>query len=105
MKRTTVWLPDDLRDRLHAESDHSGVPVAELIRRRLDAQTPPLGITMGELVKVVDKTGMLKVLVLDAREGQLLVEPDDYEGKIQIWVANNLVTFPEESTASTGRTQ
>ena len=96
MKRTTVWLSEDLRDRLHAESERTGIPVAELIRRRLDAQTPPIGTSMGELMKIVDKTGMLKVLVLDAREGLLLVEPDDYEGKIQIWVNASLVRIVED---------
>jgi len=67
-----------------------------MIRRRLDAQTPPLGKTMGELIKAVDKSGMLKVLVLHARDGQLLVEPEDGEGKIQIWVNANLVKIEED---------
>ena len=48
---------------------------------------------MGELRKVVDRTGFLRVLVLDARDGQLLVEPDDNKLQIQIWVDANLVQF------------
>jgi hypothetical protein len=102
MKRTTVWLPEDLRARLEAESRRSGVPAAELIRRAVDAVTPPLGITMGELVKAVDREALLKVLVLDARDGKLLVEPmtDDawFKNTVRIWVDGALVRIEESGS-------
>lgn len=50
---------------------------------------------MGELVKVIDQTGFLKVLVLDARDNKLLVSPGDDWHDLQIWVDGNLVTFPK----------
>jgi len=95
MKRASFFLPDDLRDRLAAESQRSGVPVAELVRRSLDATVPPITVGFGELRRFLDRQGFLKVLVLSAREGKLLVEPDNYEGRIQFWVDASLVSFPE----------
>ena len=97
MRRASFFLPDDLRNRLAVESHRSGVPVAELVRRYLDAMTPPVTMGMGELRKYVDRQGLLKVLVLSARDGKLLVEPDDNKWQIQIWVDSNLVSFAEES--------
>jgi hypothetical protein len=99
MKRTSLFLPEDLMARLAAESTRTGTAVAELMRRAVDAATPPIGIAMGELRKVVDQTGFLRVFVLDARDGQLLVEPDDnkLQGQIQIWVDANLVRFGADS--------
>jgi hypothetical protein len=96
LKRTTVWLPEDLRQRLAAESKRADKSIAELIRHYLESMTPPLVSSMGESAKLLDRTGFLKVLVLDARDNglQLLVEPDDFEGRIQIWVDANLVNFP-----------
>ena len=98
LKRTTVWLPEDLRQRLAAESERAGKSIAELIRRYLESMTPPLVGSMGDSVKVIDRTGSLKVVVLNARDNgrKLLVEPADMEWLIQIWVDANLVTFPEE---------
>jgi hypothetical protein len=97
MKRTSFFLPDDLRDRLAAESQRSGVPVAELVRRYLDAMTPPITIGFGGLRKYVDRQGSLKVLVLSAREGKLLVEPGgDFFNNVQIWVDANLVRFEDQ---------
>ncbi|SRR6266576_2142678 len=94
MRRASFFLPDDLRDRLAAESQRSGVPVAELVRRYLDAMTPPVTIGMGERRKYVDRWGVLKVLVLSAREGKLLVEPGgDLFSGVQIWVDADLVRF------------
>jgi len=96
MKRASFFLPDDLRDRLAVESQRSGVPVATLVRRYLDAMTPPITIGMGELRRYVDQQGFLKVLVLSAREGKLLVEPGgDLFSGVQIWVDANLVRFDE----------
>jgi hypothetical protein len=96
MKRTSFFLPDDLRDRLAAESQRSGVPVAELVRRYLDAMAPPITIGFGGLRKYLDRQGSLKVLVLSAREGKFLVEPDGKDfSNIQIWVDANLVRFEE----------
>jgi hypothetical protein len=101
MKRTSFFLPDDLRDRLAAESQRSGVPVAELVRRYLDAMTPPVTVGFGGLRRYVDRQGLLKVFVLSAREGKLLVEPGEtgFEGMVkpaaEIWVDASLVTFPE----------
>ena len=103
MKRASFFLPDDLRDRLAAESKRSGVPVAELVRRYLDAMTPPLVIGMGELRKFVDRQGYLPVFVLAAREDKLLIEPGGgsnglFEPVASIWVAADLVRFaaPDE---------
>ena len=94
MRRASFFLPDDLRDRLAAESQRSGVPVAELVRRYLDAVTPPVTIGMGERRKYVDRWGVLRVLVLSAREGKLLVEPGgDLFSGVQIWVDADLVRF------------
>ncbi len=101
MKRTSFFLPDDLRDRLAAESRRSGVPVAELVRRYLDAMTPPVTIGFGGLRKYVDRQGVLKVFVLSARESKLLVEPGEtgaeglFEPVASIWVDANLVRFDE----------
>jgi hypothetical protein len=98
LKRTTVWLPEDLRQRLAAESERAGKSIAELIRRYLESMTPPLVGSMGDSVKLMDRTGSLKVVVLNARDNgrKLLVEPADMEWLIQIWVDANLVTFPEQ---------
>jgi hypothetical protein len=106
MRRASFFLPDDLRDRLAAESQRSGVPVATLVRRYLDAMTPPVTIGFGELRKYLDRQGFLKVFVLSAREGKLLVEPGEtgLEGLSQpvasIWVDASLVRFEDEPVAS-----
>jgi len=101
MKRTSFWLPDDLRDRLAAESRRSGVPVAELVRRSLEATTPPITIGWGELRKHVDREGFLKVFVLSARDGKLLVEPGGgfdgmFQPMVQMWVDADFVRFEDE---------
>jgi len=36
-KRTTVWLPEDLIERLHKLSRKTGAPMAELFRRAVEA--------------------------------------------------------------------
>jgi hypothetical protein len=100
MKRASFFLPDELRDRLAAESRRSGVPVAELVRRSLESTTPPITIGMGELRKFVDKQGFLTVFVLAARENKLLIEPGGgsdglFEPLAQIWVPSKMVTFAE----------
>jgi hypothetical protein len=38
MKRTTVFLPDELHERLRREAFQSRVSMAELIRRRLEGR-------------------------------------------------------------------
>jgi hypothetical protein len=102
MKRASFFLPDDLRDRLAAESRRSGVPVAELVRRYLDAMAPPLTIGFGELRKYLDRQGLLKVFVLSARAGKLLVEPGEtgvvglFEPMASIWVDARLVQFEDQ---------
>ena len=95
MKRASFFLPDDLRDRLAAESKRSGVPVAELVRRYLDAMTPPITIGFGDLRKYIDRDGFLKVRVLSARQGKLLVSPGDDFTHADIWVDADYVQFPE----------
>ena len=40
MKRTTLFLPDDLHERLRREAFSSRVRMAELIRRRLERRGP-----------------------------------------------------------------
>lgn len=40
MKRTTLFLPDELHERLRREAFSSGVSMAELIRRRLERRGP-----------------------------------------------------------------
>ena len=40
MKRTTVFLPDELHERLRREAFSSRVSMAELIRRRLERRGP-----------------------------------------------------------------
>lgn len=75
--------------------------MAELVRRYLDAMTPPIRIGFGGLRKYVDRQGLLKVFVLSAREDKLLIEPgeDGLEGMFkptaQIWVDANLVRFDQ----------
>ena len=41
MKRTTIFLPDALHDRLRQEAFHKRVSMAELIRLRLEPQRKP----------------------------------------------------------------
>jgi predicted DNA-binding protein len=36
-KRTTVWLPEELIERLHKLSRKTGAPMAELFRRAVEA--------------------------------------------------------------------
>jgi hypothetical protein len=103
MKRASFFLPDDLRDRLAAESQRSGVPVAELVRRSLEATTPPLTIGMGELRRYMDREGHLKVFVLSARDGKFLVEPGDgdlFKPAVNIWVDAGLVRFEDQPVIS-----
>jgi hypothetical protein len=103
MKRTTIWLPEDLADRLTVESARTGIKTAELIRRAVAAVTPPVRASAGELRKRIERLGFLNVRVLDARDGYLLVEPGDggeglFESAVsivQIWVPAHTVTFPE----------
>src|SRR6266849_7655430 len=107
MKRTTIWLPEDLADRLTVESARTGIKAAELIRRAVAAVTPPIRASAGELRKRIDRAGILNVFVLDARDGQLLVEPGGgfeglFESTVQIWVPANLVTFPETAESIPG---
>lgn len=107
MKRTTIWLPEDLADRLTVESARTGIKAAELIRRAVAAVTPPIRASAGELRKRIDRAGLLNVFVLDARDGQLLVEPGGgfeglFESTVQIWVPANLVTFPETAESIPG---
>jgi hypothetical protein len=40
MKRTTVFIPDDLRERLRTEAFASRVSMAQLIRSRLESRVP-----------------------------------------------------------------
>ena len=99
MKRASFFLPDDLRDRLAAESQRTGIPVAELVRRSLEATTPPLTIGMGELRRYMDREGYLKVFVLSARDGKFLVEPGDgdlFKPAVNIWVDASLVRFEDQ---------
>lgn len=105
MKRTSFFLPEDIRNRLAVESRRSGVPVAELVRRSLDATTPPVTIGMGELRKFVDKQGLMTVFVLAARDGKFLVEPGAgfdgfFEPMAQIWVPANMVKFSAEPVSA-----
>jgi hypothetical protein len=101
MKRTSLFLPEELTDRLRAESARSGVTVAELVRRACDAVTPPVDTRLGDLKPLLDKVGFLQVLVLNAREGKFQVEPHDpvkVAGDVQLWVPSHLVTFPDQSS-------
>ena len=41
MKLTTIFLPDELRERLRQEAFHSRVSMAQLIRSRLDRGSRP----------------------------------------------------------------
>jgi hypothetical protein len=100
MKRTTIFLPEDLIARLNAEAVRARVKPAELIRRALDAFVPPVETSAGELRKRIDRAGLLKVFVLDARSGRLLVEPGGgvdgmFEPLVQMWVPAHMVTFGE----------
>ena len=36
-KRTTVWLPEELLERLHKLSRKTGAPMAELFRRAVES--------------------------------------------------------------------
>ncbi len=53
MKRTTVYLPDDLKARLEAEAARRGVTEAEIVRVAVDKETrrprPRGGILLGDL--------------------------------------------------------
>jgi hypothetical protein len=98
VKRTSLFLPEELIARLRAESDRSGVTVAELVRRACDAVVPPADVRLGDLKPLVDKVGFLEVLVLNAREGKLQVEPNDptkLEG-VAFWVPSHLVSFGDK---------
>jgi predicted DNA-binding protein len=37
MKRTNIWLKDEQLKKLNAESDKTGAPVSEIIRRAIDS--------------------------------------------------------------------
>lgn len=95
MRRASFFLPADLRDRLAAESQRSGVPIAELVRRYLEAMVPPVAIGFGKLRRFVDRDGLLKVRVLSAREGKLLVNPGDDFSNVELWVDADLVRFED----------
>jgi hypothetical protein len=102
MKRTTIFLPEEMIARLDAESERTSVKTAELIRRAINAALPPVGVSAGVLRNRLDRDGLLKVFVLGAREGRLLVEPGGgfdgmFEPLVQMWVPANLVTFPESA--------
>jgi predicted transcriptional regulator len=51
MKRTTIYLPEDLKSRLEAEADRRGVTEAEIVRRAVDRElsrpAPRGGFLMG----------------------------------------------------------
>ena len=53
MKRTTVYLPEELKARLEAEAKRRGVTEAEVIRLAVDKETrlprPRAGIITGDL--------------------------------------------------------
>jgi predicted transcriptional regulator len=53
MKRTTIYLPDDLKARLEAEAARRGVTEAEIVRVAVDKETrrprPRGGILSGDL--------------------------------------------------------
>jgi hypothetical protein len=95
MRRASFFLPADLRDRLAAESQRSGVPIAELVRRYLEATVPPVAIGFGKLRRFVDRDGLLKVRVLSAREGKLLVNPGDDFNNVELWVDADLVRLED----------
>ncbi|SPE36701.1 hypothetical protein SBA6_60008 [Candidatus Sulfopaludibacter sp. SbA6] len=48
MKRTTIFLPDDLHDQLRRDAFRAGISMAELFRLRLGrSNTPPSGDRRG----------------------------------------------------------
>jgi hypothetical protein len=88
MRRASFFLPDDLRDRLAAES-----------------QRPPLNIGMGDLRRYMDRVGYLKVFVLSARDGKFLVEPGDgtaglFKPMLNFWIDASLVRFEGQPVVS-----
>lgn len=107
MAHLSIRIPDDLFNRLNAEvAKTKGSTPSAVIRRCLNAMLPPLGLSVGELAKSIDRDGLLQVRILDAREGQLLVEPGDggegiFESVVQIWVPSPTVTFPDVKTIQT----
>lgn len=107
MKRTSIFLTPELEARLDAEAARTGIKVSALIRRCIDSVIPPVESSPGELRSRIDRAGLLKVFVLDARSGRLLVEPGDgmdgmFEPLAQIWVPSNMVTFGETAESISG---
>src|SRR5690349_18316509 len=100
MAHLSIRLPDADLAFLKAEAARQGRDVSfilrDLIHRAYDVTTSPLTADAGELVKKVDREGLLRVLILGARKGQLLVEPDGagFEN-ILLWVDADLVTIPD----------
>lgn len=72
-KKTTIWLPDNLRFRLSAESARADASISKLIRRGIDLTVPPGGAA-GDLAKFIDKTLMVELTILDAQGDYLEVE-------------------------------
>ncbi|MGC2828483.1 MAG: hypothetical protein WB994_02495 [Candidatus Acidiferrum sp.] len=103
MAHLSIRIPDADLAWLKAEAARQGRDVSfilrELIHRAYDVTTSPLTADAGELAKSLDKVALLRVLVLGARRGQFLVEPD---GKgfdnIQLWIDADLITFPDVKT-------
>jgi hypothetical protein len=100
MAHLSIRIPDADLAWLKAEAARQDKDVStvlrELIHRAYDVTTSPLTASAGELAKRVDREGLLRVLVLGARKGQLLVEPDGAGfDNILLWVDADLVTFPE----------
>jgi hypothetical protein len=52
MKRTTIFLPDDLHERLREEAFRSRISVAELIRSRLSNGRPMFNVDDDPLLAV-----------------------------------------------------
>jgi hypothetical protein len=100
MAHLSIRIPDADLAFLKAEAARQGRDVSfilrDLIHRAYDVTTSPLTADAGELVKKVDREGLLRVLILGARKGQLLVEPDGagFEN-ILLWVDADLVTIPD----------
>src|SRR5712692_5943700 len=100
MAHLSIRIPDAYLLWLKAEAARQDKDVSsvlrDLIHRTYDLTTSPLTADAGDLTKRVDREGLLRILVLGARKGQLLVEPDGAGfNNILLWVDADLVTFPE----------
>ena len=77
MKRTTIFLPDELHERLRAEAFRSGISMAELIRTRLERRRArPAGKAAPRRDPLLDVIGIIHDGTLTQNLDEDLYGPD-----------------------------